>query len=169
MQACVSCNDVGHAAPPLAACCVMVRVRACTPPPHVAEHAFQALHSDTPQSTGQPCVLQACVWDKDGHATPPLADERMTVRVLVWEPPPQRVEHADHAAHSLTRQSTGHGWVLQACSAANAGQGTPPLAAATTTLRVWVCTPEPHAAEHADHAENSDTTQLTAQGWVLHV
>jgi len=109
LHACVSCNDVGHAAPPLAACCVMVRLCVCTPPPHVAEHALHALHSDTPQSTGQACVLQACVWDKDGHATPPFADERMTVRVLVWEPPPQRVEHADHAVHSLTWQSTGHG------------------------------------------------------------
>jgi hypothetical protein len=87
---------------------------------------------------GQASVLQACVWDKDGHAAPPFADERTTVRVLVWEPPPQRVEHADHADQPLTWQSTGHGAVLHACSFANAGQAAPPFAAATTTLRVWV-------------------------------
>jgi hypothetical protein len=106
---------------------VIVRVCVCTPPPHVLEQADQADHSETPQSIGHAAVLHAWFWFKAGQAVPPLAADVTTVRVWVCEPPPQRVEHADHADHSLTTQLTGHGIVLQSCFCSNSGQALPPF------------------------------------------
>jgi hypothetical protein len=106
---------------------VMVRVCVCTPPPHALLHADHPLHSEIPQSIGHACVLHAWFWLKAGHAVPPLAAAVTTVRVWVCDPPPQRVEQADHVDHSLTTQLTAQGIVLQCCFCSNSGQALPPF------------------------------------------
>ena len=99
-------NDVGHATPPWAACCVTVRVCVCTPPPHFLSQNDQSDHALTPQSTGQAIVLHGCESSKAGHATPPCAAAVVIVRERICVPPPQRVEQAPNADHADTTQST---------------------------------------------------------------
>jgi len=99
-------NDVGHAAPPCAACCVIVRVCVCSPPPHALVQADHSDHALTPQSTGQANVLHGCESSKAGHATPPCAAAVVIVRERICVPPPQRVEQAPNADHADTTQST---------------------------------------------------------------
>jgi len=56
-----------------------------------------------------------------------------------------------------------HDWVC-----VKTGHGMPPLAAATVIVRVDVCLPPPHWAEHTDHADQPLTTQLRGHACVLH-
>jgi len=171
-QACVlhacDCDKAGQPAPPYAAARVTVRVCVSTPPPHVLEQVDHADQVLTWQSTGHGCVLHVWVCDKVGHTAPPLATGTVTVRDWVCRPPPHVCEQIDHADHALTTQLTGQGCTLHDRSSTNDGHATPPLADCTVTVRVWRCLPPPHVAEHADHADQSLTTQLTGHACVLH-
>jgi len=164
---CSSTND-GHATPPLADCTVTLRVWRCLPPPHVAEHADHADQPLTTQLTGHACVLHGCEANKVGHRVPPWADAVTMLRDCVCTPVPQGFEQADHADHALTTQLRGHGCWLQACDSVKAGHMTPPLAACTVMGRARVWRPPLQVAEHADHADQAPTTQLTAQAAELH-
>jgi hypothetical protein len=65
------------------------------------------------------------------------------------------------ADHSLTAQSTGQAWVLQARVPARAGHALPPNATSVETVRDRVWVPVPHDVLHADHADHALTTQST--------
>ena len=85
------------------------------------------------------------------------------VHERVWVPPPQVAEHADHADHPPF-VAVGHVvGALQICDAAPM-QAAPPLLG-DGFVHVRVCTPLPHAAEHADQV---DQPPLIAHG-VIHV
>ena len=53
------------------------------------------------------------------------------------------------------------------CSPCKAGHAAPPNAAAVTTVRERVWTPDPHVAAHADQSDQSETTHATAGGGVV--
>jgi len=60
----------------------------------------------------------------------------MTDRLWDCTPPPQDLEHVDHADQAPTTQGRGHGWVLQLCCSDKDGHALPPLRAAMLTERV---------------------------------
>jgi len=159
----------GHAAPPLALRVMTDRVLVWEPPLHRAEHADHADQPLTTQSTGQACVLQACVWAKGGHALPPKAGFTVMVRVCVRMPPLHGLVQVDQDDHGPTAQLIGQACVLQACCSDVAGHAAPPLADCVVTERVRVCLPPPHVAEQADQVDQPLTAQLTGQACVLHV
>lgn len=111
-QAC-DCDKLGHAAPPLAGCVMMVRVCVCDTPQALG-HTDQTDHSLTLQLTGQPCVLHA--WDlagfvpavSDSSQFASLPSEHETERVCT--PPPHVLLHADHTPVT----QLGHRCVLHA-------------------------------------------------------
>jgi len=111
-QAC-DCDKLGHAAPPLAGCVMMVRVCVCDTPQALG-HTDHADHSLTLQLTGQPCVLHA--WDlagfvpavSDSSQFASLPSEHETERVCT--PPPHVLLHADHTPVT----QLGHRCVLHA-------------------------------------------------------
>jgi len=112
-------------------------VRVCTwmPPPHDAVHGDQSVQFDTTQSVlVHAKVLQLVLLTRTGHA-PPAEAGVTTMRVCTAVPPPQGSLQLDHGDQSLTTQ--GHGCVLHNCDCAKTGQGAPPLAAPTNTVRVW--------------------------------
>jgi hypothetical protein len=87
----------GHALPPKRTARLMLRMRACDPPPQVWEQAFQAPHALTVQSTGQLSALHfdvSMVWP---HATPPWAAAVTTDLVCDLKPPPQVREQEPQA------------------------------------------------------------------------
>jgi hypothetical protein len=97
------------------------------PPPHVLEHADQALKEVTSQSTGQKWVLHALFSCRCLHAMPPFAGCCVMVRLRVAVPPPHDREHWDHAAKELCTQCVGHGVVEQWSKSSNCtGQALPP-------------------------------------------
>merc|ERR1719230_2163898 len=69
-SACVKSRP--HWRPPLAGCCVVLRVRVLTPPvPHVLLHCDQSPQELISQSTGHSTSLQKPVSVSGGHAAPP--------------------------------------------------------------------------------------------------
>jgi len=58
---------------------------------------------------------------------------------------------------------------LHACCCDKLGHPAPPYADAWVMVRVCFCTPPPHTAEQADHADQPLTAQLMAHGCVLQV
>jgi hypothetical protein len=114
--------------------------------------------------TGHGSVLQARDSSSAGHAAPPLAAAVTMLRVRTWVPPPQGSEQGPQADQSLTTQSTGHGSVLQERDSLSTGQAAPPLAAATTMLRVRIWVPPPQGSEQGPQSDQSETTQLTGHG-----
>ena len=119
------------------------------------------------QSPGQKKVLHSWVLVRAGQAAPPLEAAVVTVRVWVCTPEPHDLLHDPKAPYADTTQSPGQAKVLQACVLVRVGQTTPPLEAAVVTVRVWVCTPEPHDLLHDPKAPYADTTQFTGQARVL--
>jgi len=120
-------ENSGQALPPLAAATNKLRVRMLKPPPHVLEHADQALNELTSQSTGQNCVLHALFSCRCSHAMPPFAGCCVMVRLRVDTPPPHDSVHVDHDSNELCKQCVGHGVVLQwSRSAMAVGQTLPP-------------------------------------------
>jgi hypothetical protein len=83
----------GHLAPPCVATSMTLRRRPCTPPPHVTEQAVFSIQAVTVQATGHSWWLQNWMCDREPQAWPPSAASRTTVRVLVWNPMPQDLEH----------------------------------------------------------------------------
>jgi hypothetical protein len=67
----------------------MERVRILEPWPQVLLQADQAVQAPWTQSTGQELRLQFWEEVRTGHSLPPLATAVVTLRVRVWEPPPQ--------------------------------------------------------------------------------
>jgi len=108
--------STGHAEPPLAADVMMPRVRDWTPPPHLAEHAPHAPHSDTTQFCGQGTAdMQTCDWVRGGHGRPLNSAGEMMARVRVCVPPvvvAQLDEQGPQLDHVVTTQSMGHAAVL---------------------------------------------------------
>jgi hypothetical protein len=126
---------------------------------------------------GHACVLHAvgavCTFNEGGgHAWPPLAAGVTTVRAIICTPPPQTTEQLPWGTKSLMTQSTaagavvGHACVLHGsgdtCTNVDgSGHAWPPWAAAVTTVRNNICTPPPHAAEHAPCGLKPLTKQST--------
>ena len=138
-------SSSGHGSPP---CWLAVTIRyccVCEPLPHDFEHSVQP-STLTLQCTGHGFTSQSPAWTRDGHATPPCFAATSTDRERAFVPRPHACEHAPHAPQADAMQSTAHGWVLQdfesewkkpplLLSKTTAGQGAPPNAAATCTLR----------------------------------
>ena len=141
LHVCTSVSS-GQATPPCMLAVTTVRVRDCEPVPHVLLHVvYDADHWLTTQSTGQACVLQSIVSDRAGHPTPPWTAGVITVRVRDCVPVPHVLLHVDPCTLTQldTTQSPGHGCSLQAVVSPSGPQGTPPLDAAVTTVRVRDC------------------------------
>jgi len=165
---CCSVND-GHAAPPFLESVTIDRDRRWVPPPHEAEQTDHAVHSETTQSTAHACVLHACSRFVSGHAAPPFDAGVVTVRVLVWTPPPHALEQAPHSDHDDTWHETAQTGAVHAWVSDRAGHAAPPYATGVVTERVRVWTPTaPHVDEHADHALQPPTWQSTGHAWTLH-
>jgi len=70
------------------------------------DHSDQGLSS---QSTGQDCILHACVSvlsASGGHSLPPFCGSVLILLVPVCVPPPQSLEHGPQSGHSLSSQFT---------------------------------------------------------------
>lgn len=113
MHVCV-CVVTGHAAPPLAAGVVTVKVCVCEPPPQLALHPDQPDQVPT-QSTGQPCTLHGCVCGETGHEAPPWAGCCFTVKVCDCVPPPQVAEQADQPDQVPWQSTAGQACGLHTC------------------------------------------------------
>lgn len=98
--------STGHALPSELGIWIADLVRERFPPPQVAEHADQLLHSLTSQSTAHSLVLHGLSLSSKGHL-PPYFISWVTWRVRTVTPPPQLLEHSLQAPHSDTVQSTG--------------------------------------------------------------
>jgi hypothetical protein len=86
----------------------------------------QADQVETTQSTGQAWLLQDCIFALAPQAMPPWAAAVVTVRVLVWEPPPQVEVQADQAAHWDCTQWTGQTLLLHSWVSVDTPQALPP-------------------------------------------
>ena len=106
LQASVS-PSAPHTAPPCAAATVTARVRVRVPALHESEQSPHESQGVVVQSTGHACTLHARDSDSIGHAAPPKLTGWSTARERVCEPEPQDSEHASHASHVPTTQSTG--------------------------------------------------------------
>jgi len=104
---------------------------------------------------------------KDGHAVPPLADWRWTVRERVREPDPHDLEHTLQDCQALTSQFTAHACVLQVWLKVNDGQLAPPLLGWTSTCLDLICWPDPHCTEHSPKADHVETLQSMGQAVTL--
>jgi hypothetical protein len=134
LHACVS-ESTSQATPPYADAVVVMRPRECVPAPHECEQLPHESHADCTQSMGQTAVLQSCVSDTAGQATPPWAAMTSTARVRSCEPEPHVSEHCCHEPHSPTTQSTGHAVMLQAMVSLIGPHGVPPYMLVTSVLR----------------------------------
>ena len=125
---------VGQGVPPHAASVVAVRDRERMPLPHDTEHADHDAHAETTHATGQQPRPQLMVSMSAGHGMPPFSAARVGVRVrdFVTEVP-HVAEHADHAAHCDTWQSTGgnaHAGCVHGCDSIALPGHEPPHASA---------------------------------------
>jgi hypothetical protein len=125
---------VGQGVPPHAASVVAVRERERMPLPHDTEHADHDAHAETTHATGQQPRPQLMVSMSAGHGMPPFSAARVGVRVrdFVTEVP-HVAEHADHAAHCDTWQSTGgnaHAGCVHGCDSIALPGHEPPHASA---------------------------------------
>jgi hypothetical protein len=165
--------SVGHGVPLHAASVVTLRARVRMPLPHVTEHADHVAHDVTAHATGQHPRPQLVDSLSDGHGTPPLAAARVTVRARdLVAVAPHVGEHADHAIHADTVQSTAgaaHAGCMHAVDSDAMPLHVPPHVAAVLVVRVRVCVPAPHVTEQPDHAVNADHTQLVGQQPLLAV
>jgi hypothetical protein len=96
----------------------------------------------------------------DGQLLPPFAASALTLLSRLCMPPPQLLEHVDHASHS-NLQSTGQALKLQTWVSVPVPQEFPPSAAEVMTLRDLVRTPPLHSAEHVSHWLKADILQST--------
>ena len=87
-----------------------------------------------------------------GHVSPPFCAATSTVRVSVFWPPPQVVEHPALASHTESHadilQSTGQPSVLQFRVSSMLAVHLPPCFAALRTFRVNFWSPPPHVFVH---------------------
>ena len=120
------------------------------------------------QLTGQVCASQLWCASSVGQGAPPWAAEVDTWRKRLCVPPPHVREHANHAPHGLTLQSTGHAAALHTRWPFSDAQARPPCDAWRATARVRVCVPPPHELEHALQALHCAMRQSTGQAASLH-
>ena len=111
-------------------------------------------------------VLQVCRRAVRPQGCPPLAGAVVTVRSCRSQPPPQAAVHWPLGCHGDSSQSTGQSCPLQArlsTSLESAGA----LSPTTTTERLRIWKPPPHAALHTDqslHALNWVSTDAVEMG-----
>ena len=133
----------GQDFPPSPGLSTIALIRVVTPPPQVPEHAAHGAHVDTLQSiVGHLFKLHTRDF-VSGHPFPPCLAETTVLWPRVCRPTPQVALHADHSCHA-TEQWTAQGCLLHDSSWVSTLQGSPPLSALTTTLRVLLLEPVPH-------------------------
>jgi hypothetical protein len=187
----LSSQVLGHAAPPWSGW-VTSRVRFCIPPSQVAEQVLYSPHGPMTQSTGHGCVLQT--WKSTfpgyfGQAAPPYMGW-VRFRYRRCSPAPQGSLHSVQGAQAPIWQSTGscvgtgvgkgvgagvgmgvgQASVLQSSTSiisASSGHMIPPQESDLSTTRKRVCSPPPQVALHSPHADQSETSQSSAQHMVL--
>jgi hypothetical protein len=143
------------------------KLRDLTPVPQVLVQELQEFQACT-QSMGQGWVLQLSRAIRVGQATPPLAAELMTERVLELTPPPHFSVQVEERPQWETLQSTGQPKVLHLALAVSLGQATPPWALLTTIERLLILRGEtlPATRQESEQPANLDqaeTTQPTGQ------
>jgi hypothetical protein len=138
----LSDKSVGHAMPGSTAGCVTVRARVRRPPPHDAEHADHAAHSDNTQSRAHSCALHSFESLSGGQSLAGI----VTLRERIVMPPPHDTEHGAHADHADTLHA--HGAFMHACDSCSAPHAAPPFDGGTAIARVRRCSPLPHSCEH---------------------
>ena len=146
-----------------------LRERVRVPPPHDFVQLPNNCHSSSWQSTGQHCVLHVCVAVCGGHACPPHALLRVTVRARCCTPPPHCAVQTPQSPHSETVQSTGQQCSLHTADSAKAGHEFPPCCGCRATARARCCVPPPQVAEQGCQLPQSLTAQCTGHGFVLHM
>lgn len=90
-------------------------------------------HSDITQSTGQAITLHSMVSEVSPQALPTNAASTVMLRVLVWDPPPHVLVHAENSDHSDKTQSTGHGPELHFTTSDEAPHDAPPF-----SEEIWI-------------------------------
>lgn len=174
MLHCICEIEAGQAAPLWAAATTMLRERLADPPPQLLVQLDHALHSDMAQSIAQvaiPVQSRVSLWSRQG--APPYCAVWSTVlyRSCGGNEDPSGRHAAGHCVQSdqgLRTQSMGHACTLQLSVSTIGGHATPPCALGIDTLRSRTCCPPPHTAPHVDQSVQSDTSQLTGQGFSPH-
>ena len=106
----------GQPFPPCAGMRAIVRLRCCTPWPHVAEQVPQLSHSVAKQSVGHTSMYwQSCVWRVAPHDRPPALACVDTTRVRYCVPGPHVLVQGLHALQDASAQWVGQGACTQSC------------------------------------------------------
>ena len=111
----------GQPLPPNEGVVVASRCRMRMPPPQLTEQLVQSPNEVTTQSMGQTWGIHTCSAVSAPHALPPSCTAVATVRLLVCTPAPHVFEHALHADHCDSTQSTGHASDAHERSSASSG------------------------------------------------